>query len=370
MYFQLQLSWDVFTRVVRNRIKSIPLCIYREFLNRKLNLLLVVDRIVVGEKTVIQREKRLNVSSGKEVVEDAASQIMWIFSPTSYTAITVPFLQVKQDVTIYLAKSADLDANGPNQTPEFQALVINPVFNVHLEVAGSGHKGEDRSFSRYTLAHIEFGAWFGLLEKDERDEITQLMANVKLPPMKVDLDQLTDLMERQVTALNAGIACDPAGTFVSLRADFDVYASPPAVDRAFFEAGPTNLLADREWAMLIDANVVTQDAARKAKDVLTTAPKVKLDSGPTASWDPGAATVNISAGVELVDACLFPVENIDLDVDVDIRAGFLVTTPNCTADAFPHRRQTVRRGRRIRLRRHRRLALAVYRTGDTKGSRS
>ena len=144
-----------------------------------------------------------------------------------------------------------------------------------------GHKGEDRSFSLYTLAHIEFGAWFGLLEKDERDEITQLMANVKLPPMKVDLDQLTDLMERQVTALNAGIACDPAGTFVSLRADFDVYASPPAVDRAFFEAGPTNLLADREWAMLIDANVVTQDAARKAKDVLTTAPKEKLVSGST-----------------------------------------------------------------------------------------
>ena len=104
MYFELQLSWDVFTRVVRNRIKSIPLCIDREFLNRKLNLLLVVDRIVVGEKTVIQRGKRLNVSSGKEVVEDAASQIMWIFSPTSYTAITIPFLQVKQDVTIYLGQ--------------------------------------------------------------------------------------------------------------------------------------------------------------------------------------------------------------------------------------------------------------------------
>lgn len=319
MYFELQLSQDVFTRIVRNRMKAVPICVDREL--RDNNLLLVVDRVVIGENTSIQREKKIKSASGQEVVEDSSSQIVWIFSPTNYSYITVPFLQVRQDVAIYLVKSADLNANGPNPTPEFQAVVINLVYNVHLGTAKPGSQGGGPLTLSYTLAYVEFGLLYPLFSENQRREITQLMADVQLPSMTVDLGQLTAVMERPVTAINAGIACDPGGTFVALRADFDVYASPVAINRAFFEAGPNNVLAGKCWAMLLDANLLTQDAKRKADDMLKAAPKVSLESGPSGGWDAGGAAVNISAGVELVDACV----DIDMDVDVDIRATFSVS---------------------------------------------
>jgi len=141
MYFELQLSSNVFTRIVCNRIKAVPLCVDWEFFDKSRNLLLVVDRVVVGENTSIQREKKINMASGIPVTEDSNRQVVWIFSPTNYYSVTVPFLQVRQDVVIYLAKSSDLEVNGPNPTTELQSLIINPVYNVALKTATPGANG-------------------------------------------------------------------------------------------------------------------------------------------------------------------------------------------------------------------------------------
>jgi hypothetical protein len=326
MYFELQLSASVFTRIVRNRLKSIPLCIDREVLDSD-GTRLVVDRVVVAESTWLQREKSIELVNNLPQPSDTATQLVWLFSPTNYTSITVPFLQVKQELTIHLVKSSDLDSNGANPTAPFKTLTIYPVFNVALTAANATQGGGPVSLT-YTLSHVDFGLLYLGLSAPQRAEIEQVIAGVKLPPTTVDFGALTALLKRPVAAINAGIACDPAGSFVALRVDFDVYASPIAVGRAFFEAGPTDLLAGKEWAMFIDANVLTQDAQAKATTALGAAPKVKLESGPNVSWDPSGPALDISAAVELVDACPFFVDDIDMDVDVDIRVGFSVPTPN------------------------------------------
>lgn len=332
MYFELQLSANVFTRIVRNRLKALPLCVDRELTDADGNRL-VVDQVVIGETTWIQREQTIELVNGLPKPKEIATQVVWIFSPTNLFNVTVPFLQVKQEVSIHLVKSSDLDANGPNPTAPFKTLTIFPVFNVSLNAAKQTQGGGPLSLS-YSLAQVDFGLLILALSEAQRAEIQQFIAGVQLPSTTVDLGPLTALLKRPVAAINAGIACDPAGSFVALRADFDVYASPIALSREFFEAGPTNLLAGKEWAMLIDANVLTQDAKAKAKSALEAAPKVKLDSGPDVSWDPGGPAINISAGVELVDACPFFVDDIDMDADVDIRVSFSVPTPNTLRTHF------------------------------------
>lgn len=328
MYFELQLSANVFTRIIRNRLKTLPLCVDRELTDAGGNRL-VVDQIVIGE-TTIQREQTIDLVNGLPKARDIATQIVYIFFPEGGAAVpprglTVPFVQVKQEVSIRLVKSSDLDANGPNPTPAFETLTIYPVFNVALNVASKGLGTGGPLTLSYTLAHTDLGLLTLALSATQRAEIEQSIAGVQLPPTTVDLEPLTALLKRPVAAINAGIACDPAGSFVALRVDFDVYASPAALRREFFEAGPTNLLAGKEWAMLIDANLLTQDAKAKAKGALEAAPNVKLDSGPDVSWDPGGPAIDISADVELVDACL---DSIDMDADVDIRASFSVPVPN------------------------------------------
>jgi hypothetical protein len=84
------------------------------------------------------------------------------------------------------------------------------------------------------------------------------------------------LKHRNLRVDLTGIACDPNGTFVAMRADFDIYSSPVAIDRTFFEAGPVNLLGGREWAMLIDANLLVEDARTRVRNALLSEPNVKL----------------------------------------------------------------------------------------------
>ena len=336
MYFELQLSANVFSRIVRNRLKALPLCVDQEFIDDTEKdppgsgkpVPLVVDRVEIGESTWIQREQTIQLKNRVPVHSEIATQIVWLFSPTSFTSHSVPFLQVKQEVRIHLVKSKDLDANGPNPTPAFNSLTIYPVFNVALRAAAQAVGSGGPLTLSYTLAHVDFGLLFLGLSAARRAEIEQSIGGIQIPPTTVDLAPLTPLLKRPVAAINAGIACDPAGTFVALRADFDVYASPPAVDRQFFEAGPADLLAGREWAMLVDADFLTRDAGEKAKSALEAAPKVRLRSGPSASFDPSGPALGIIAGAELVDACPFFIDNIDMDVRVTVRTDFSVPTPN------------------------------------------
>lgn len=333
MYFELQLSANVFAKIVRNRLKAVPLCVDRELTAPDGNRL-VVDQIVIGESTWIQREQKIDLVNGVPTPKDIATQVVWIFSPTNYNFITVPFLQVKQELIIHLVKSSDLEANGPNPTPPYKTLTIYPVFNVALDVASKTVGTGGPLTLSYTLAHVDFGALIFGLSTEDRTEIQQFIAGVKLPSTTVDLGSLTALLKRQVTAINAGIACDPAGLFVALRVDFDVYASPVSLSQEFFVGGPTNLLSGKEWTMFIDANVLIQDAKAKAKTAFESDPKVKLESGPEASWDPSGPAIDISADIELVDACSFFVDDIDMDADVDIRVTFSVPKPNTLRTHF------------------------------------
>ena len=160
MYFELQLSAAVLARVIRNRLRSLPLGLDLGVPDPDGDL--VVDRVVIGDTTTLQRER--SVAGVVGVPMPAATQMVTTLSPTNLDRFTVPYLQVRQEVKVLLVRAADLEANGPAATPPALTVTIYPVFNVSLKAANQTQGGGPLTLT-YALAYVEFGAV--ALELDE-----------------------------------------------------------------------------------------------------------------------------------------------------------------------------------------------------------
>lgn len=310
MFFELQLSSQVFGRVVRNRLKAIPACVDQEF--DKDGTHFVIDQVDIVDATVIQKQT-------------LPSQIVWTFLPTNYWSSTVPFLQVKQGVTVRLVKSTDLDQNGPDPSTPSAEFTISPVFNVSVQVIAA-HIGEGGPIQiSYTFDHIDYGILDTLLPAANKDQIEKTLSSYQLTPTTVDLSAFSHVLNRPVSAINAGITCDAEGNFVAMRieirADGDLLPG-------FFTQDPTSVLGQDDWALLVDAHILTEEASKKVKDGLANVAKFKLQGEPSVSWNASDPALDISLSGTALDACLFFVDNIDMDVDVDIRAVLSVPQTN------------------------------------------
>ena len=68
----------------------------------------------------------------------------------------MPFVQVKQEVTVLLVRPSDLEKNGPAPSAPTQTLTISPVFNISLQAANQTQGGGPLTLS-YALAYVDFG---------------------------------------------------------------------------------------------------------------------------------------------------------------------------------------------------------------------
>jgi len=310
MFFELQLSSQVFGHIVRNRIKAIPLCIDQEFdLD---GTLYVIDHVDVVDATTVN----------KQIVP---TQIAWIFSQKNYTFFTVPYLQVKQGVTVRLVKNSDLEQKGPDASQPSMEFTVFPVFNISMQVVAAqvGQGGPVQI--RYTFDHIEYGILSTLISPANQEQIEKILARYQLAPTTIDLSSLSRLLNRSVAAINAGITCNSEGDFIAMRVEI---RADEDLGPEFFTRGPVNLLNGGDWALLADARIFTEEANKKIKDGLESVSKFKLQRGPLVSWDPSGPALDINLGGEAVDACPFFVDDIDMDVDMGIRAVLSVPRTN------------------------------------------
>ena len=74
MFFELQLSANVFTKIIRNRIKALPICKDQTIKDQDGNLL-VLDQVVIGESTWIQREKKIVIVNNLPQSTDVATSL-------------------------------------------------------------------------------------------------------------------------------------------------------------------------------------------------------------------------------------------------------------------------------------------------------
>ena len=326
MYFELQLSAAVFSRVIRNRLRALPLGLDLSLPDER-DGELVVDQVVIGDSTTVQREKVVDYSSGSALATPAATQSVTTLSPTNLGSFVVPYMQIRQEVRVLLVRAADLAKNGPKATPPALTVTVFPVFNVSLNAANQTQGGGPLTLT-YALAYVDFGPIALALNDAQRAQIAQVTGGLTIASSVVDLSAMTKLMNRPVTAINAGIACDPTGTRVALRVDFDIYASPIAVDSTFFEVGPADLLGGKDWAMLMDANVIIQEAEQRIKAALAAKANLRIRSDPVGTWDAGEATLRVAADIRLLGACPGFVDDINMDVRIDLGTRFKVPTPD------------------------------------------
>lgn len=319
MYFELQLSKDIFGRIIRNRLRAIQIGIDREV--DYAGSRLAIDRITFGA-TQTQREHHQDPRTGIATIDATGTQVAWIFSTRNYYNVTVPFLQVKQFVSIHLVADSDLEANGVGPSQPTQKIEIAVVFDVSLSSTNPSRGGAAQI--AYRLAYIDYGFAHGALSQQQRDEIRGMVAAIQLPPTVVDIRALDGLLKRKALVWNAGIALTEDDDAIALRIDFDVNDSAPAVSPAFFRAGPVNVVGGDEWAMLLDGDYLASTIAQLLKEGLSDSTELVIRSGPTATWDAGSSEIRATAGLELLAACPFPVSDIDLDAEVNVAIGLSI----------------------------------------------
>lgn len=177
----------------------------------------------------------------------------------------------------------------------------------------------------YAFDHVEYGILSALIPPASQAQIENVLSGYQLVPTTVDLSSLSRLLNRPVNAINAGITCDSNGNFVAMRVEI---LADGDFGPEFFTQNRGNLLNAGDWALLADARIFTEEGTQKIKTGLENVSKFRLKRGPSVSWDPSGPALNINLGGEAVDACPFFVDNIDMDVDAEIRTVLSVPQAN------------------------------------------
>jgi hypothetical protein len=331
MFVELQLSAGVFGRIVRERLRALDTCNGQgeedEYVAVKdgVETRLAVDRIEIVDATEIGREA-------------TPGQVVWLDFPHNYTSFVVPFMQVRQPVTVHLVDVAKLEANGAAPTPPDLEFTLKLVLNVSARVADKIAGRAGAVSLHYELAHIDFGILTAAVSPEQRTRLENRVRRFQLPPTTVDLSSLSDITpddSMSFAAFNAGITCDAEGQRVALRVetrrDTDLTAE-------WFSRDPDALVdeaAGRHWALMLDSRILSTSVQALVAEGLGGSSKVKLRGTPTVSYDPGSLAVlggrpglDVSVDGEAVDACPFFVDDMDVDFHADIRVTLSVPVVN------------------------------------------
>ena len=289
MYIELQLSATAFCRIMRNNLRRADLCqaIGLEGTNPLTQVECVVDHVEILEGSSLQIE-RTNYSPTK-------TQVIWETAPGfNRSTWVVPFMQVVQPVRIHTVAPATLVANGvkPSQTDPIDVQLI-----LDISLQPPDPQSSDRRprlscrFHETRPIHIP--------------QLDQQLGSVSIE-IPLNLQPLEAALNRPLNAINTGITCDEAGTFVVMRIDVDLSESGPDVTPNFYtDTAPSatsethsSFLRSNDWALLIDRNLICSEARNQLSKALTKHPgKIKFDGNLRANW---MAPVTVSASCNAI----------------------------------------------------------------------
>ena len=325
MSFELQFSASVFSRIALSRIRSLPICIDQEIVDENNAVIFVVDHVDVLDGTTVQRERALDMKSLTE--SSAATQNVTILSQTNLSQLTVPWIQVKQPISVSIVTPDALQASQASATaPATGApLTMSAVFNLGVFIENMTQGGSRRLILRYSFAYLHPGlAGFALSPAQLQNLQGTLASKLQIPAVALDLDVLSQAqggmpgMASQGNFVNAGLATNLDATLVALRLESDTYNSPVRLNRQFFEDGPQDLLQGSDWAMLVDSDVIVSGVTAFAKEQLSKKSDVKLLFGPNVTWQPSRPGLSVYARLLAKEACTSFLDNGDMDVRVSI----------------------------------------------------
>jgi hypothetical protein len=331
MFIEFQFSTQLFTSIIRNRIRLIDLCLDQEAGGR------VIDRVVAktsANATVVQRERQLELNKLSGVREEvkAATLPVSIFSPLNLHTFMVPYLQVVQEFDIFRVDPNELAANGVGPTGS-DPISVRVAFNVELRAENQTQGGGPATL-RYTFAWAHFGVFDPFMDSADRAKLEATISGATLAPTTLDLSPLGSVTGGAMTAINAGIALGEGDTTVVLRVDIEVHETPPSISPEFFSKGAPSVLAGQAWAVMLDKDLLIAAVRDRLKNGLAGQADAKPKWGPDVTWEPAGPQLITRAGVEILGACPFFIDDIDLDVDLEVTMGFAIASPTRLALRF------------------------------------
>jgi hypothetical protein len=324
MFIEFQFSTQLFATIVRNRIVAMDLC-------PDAAADLVIDRIV-PRATLVQRETRLEEISGIRTEVPSSTEVVWVFSPKNYYSFTTRHLQIVQEFDVFLVSEDELASNGVAAS-DSQPTPIRAAFNVALNPTNQTQGGGPALLS-YTFAWAHFGILDPFLPVAKRSKLEALVASTKLPSTPLDLGALEGLTGSPMQAVNAAIALGSDAKAVVLRVDIEVVQTPPRIGVGFFEWDAPNLLNGQDWAVVLDKDILTATASKRVAEGLASQSGLRQKWGPEVSWEPDGPRLVVQAGVEILGACPFFIDDIDLDVDLEVKTEFALKSPTQLAVHF------------------------------------
>lgn len=323
--FELQLSSQVFGAVVRSRLRALPL--WRAISDVGDD---VIDHITVDDTTTLQREKSFDREALTE--SDAQTQLVYLAVPLFSTA-TVPYVQVVQRITAWLAKRADLDANQENPSP-LRPFRLDVVMNVAASVANPTQGGSDKVQMLYSYAYVRRP----LDEMANMDPIEQFKFKLALKtlepmlqgfmPPSSDFDVGFLKSASQGVPLGnvrlAGLATNSSGDMVALRMIVDGVPELGSINTSFYTQDQARLLGAGGWAFLVDKQLLLKAASDQVIESVGGVPKFKLEYGPYLTWRPEWPGISVHTRGTVEDVCLTLTGYQDIDVYADVDTTFSV----------------------------------------------
>ena len=303
MFFEFQMSVDILGRILRNEIHQTDLGIAQTF--DLLGQIAMVDHIIVKTSTALERaDESFTIHVG-----NATQQV------NGQKAVIVQPLQLN------LVMVSDLEMNGsaptaPNMTPEIKILV---------DVKARANNGNAEL--QFLFDTIDFGIIDGFLSTQQKQDIINTVQG-KFPTITrtIDTSSLQDILPGTTIQIsNAGATCTSDGLVLILRVESG--GGTAAFWTAFYNTYDRNLLGNRDWALLIDKDLLIPNIRKTLQDKLAgAADKFSLESNIDVSWSPQLGPIfDIAFSGEVIDACscFF----VDIDMDVDVTCTVLLQVP-------------------------------------------
>jgi hypothetical protein len=317
MFIELQMTAALFGRIVQERLRRLDLC----------GLVAQSADTTVDISDVPHLLERIEIADGAEFRREPAPSLdAWIFAPHNYRSYKVSHLQILQPVTLSLVKLADLEANGPApSTPHKRTVRLRVNVRAGVLAPGAGMPGPVQL--AYAFSGVEWGVFEGLVPPEKRLDLETLLTGLALPSTTMDLAALQAAVGPEAPslgAINAGITCDSDGQRIALRIE-----TRPDGDllEGFFTTDPVGVAdgeAGRDWALVLGASYLEEYARARVAAAVAGSTKFKVRSGPSAAYDAGLPGIVVTLNGEAIDACLFPVDNINLDVRATARLALSV----------------------------------------------
>ncbi|MBK8097030.1 MAG: hypothetical protein IPK26_07985 [Planctomycetes bacterium] len=304
MLLDVQIAASQFCRMVRQRLRAIPIPLGCDLVASEDTEAL--DRIDILDDTTVRRDP-------------VARQTVWFTFPNNYTSLQLPAMQIQQRVAIRRVEVADLRANGsapsPHVTPE---LIVTLTFNVWMTTNQANVGTGGAAVLHAQFDQIDYGILDALVPAALKALLNARLTGLSLPDVTVDLGFLGKYASG-AGAYNAAIACDTAGTTVTMRFDL---GKDGDFGPAFYTQDAENLLQGAEWAVALDSRLFTVPLAKQIHDALAKTANVKITQAPTASWQPAGPGVQLYTEIEALAACPFFVDDLDMDVAANLSLTF------------------------------------------------